>query len=113
MWVMQPEVAVDQAGVEAEVLQPRLQRGDVVAVHRRAELVAEGARPEPVGRLFQRAVGRFAHDAVDEQAPMLLERADRVVEFGVEMSAATCLPVVRSASGFSTSPAPRARPGSR
>ena len=37
---LQPEVAVDQAGVEAEVLQPRLQGGDVVAVHRRAELVS-------------------------------------------------------------------------
>ena len=82
---LQPEVSVHQPGVEAEVLQPRLQGGDVVAVHRRAELVAEDARPEPVGGLFQRAVRRFADDAVDEQAPVLLKCADGLVEFEVEI----------------------------
>ena len=40
---LQPEVPVDQAGVEAEILQPGLQGGDVVAVHRRAELMIERA----------------------------------------------------------------------
>ena len=102
---LQPEVAVDQPGVEAEVLQPRLQRGDVVAVHRRAELVTEGARPEPVGRFLQRAIRRLADDAVDEQAPVLLERAHGLVEFEVEIverrRACRCSD---PSSGLSTSP---------
>ncbi len=77
----QPEVAVYQAGVEAEVLEPGLQGGDVVAVHRRAELVTEDAGAEAIGRLFECAIGRLTDDAVDEQAAMLLEGADRLVEF--------------------------------
>ena len=81
----QPEVAVHQAGVEAEVLEPGLQGGDVVAVHRRAELVTEDAGAEAVGRLFECAIGRLTDDAVDEQAAMLLEGADRLVEFEVEV----------------------------
>ena len=110
----QPEMSVHQPGVEAEVLEPRLQSGDVVAVHRRPELVAEDARSEPVGGLFQRAIRRFAHDAVDEQAPMLLERADGLVELEVEIvggdvpARAQVLVRVRPPA-----PAPRARSGSR
>ena len=80
----QAEVAVHQPGVEAEILQPCLQGGDVVAVHRRTELMVEDACPEPVRRFFQRAVGRLAHDAVDEQASVLLKCADGLVEFEVE-----------------------------
>ena len=49
---LQAEVAVDQAGVEAEILQAGLQRGDVVAVHRGAELVRQRAGAQPVGRLL-------------------------------------------------------------
>ena len=81
---MQAEVSVHQARVEAEVLQPRLQGGDVVSVHRRTELVTEDARPEPVGGLFQRPVCRFADDPVDEQTTVLLKRPDGLVEFSVK-----------------------------
>jgi hypothetical protein len=81
---LQAEVAVDQAGVETEVLQPRLQRGDVVAVHRRTELVIQCAGAEPVRGFFERAVGRLADDAVHQQAAMLLKRPHRVVELLVE-----------------------------
>ena len=81
---LQTEVAVDQVGVEAEILQPRLQRRDVVAVHRCAELMIQRARAEAVGRLLQRAVGRLADDAVDQQPAVLLERAHRMVELVVE-----------------------------
>ena len=101
---LQAEVAVDQSGVEAEVLQPGLQRRDVVAVHRRTELVIERARTQAVRSFFQRTVSRLADDAVDQQAAVLLERAHGVVEVVVEHIHATCLPVVRSSSGLSTSP---------
>ena len=84
MWVCKTEVSVDQAGVETEILQPGLQRGDVVAVHRRTELMMQGARTQPVGRFAQRPVGGFADDAVDEQPAMLLKRPYRVVELVVE-----------------------------
>ena len=40
--------------------------------------------PEPVGRLFQRAVGGLADDAVDQQAAVLLKCPHRMVEFLVE-----------------------------
>ncbi len=81
---LQAEVPVDQAGVEPEILQPGLQGGDVVAVHRGAELMVQRAGAEPVGRLLQRAVGRLADDAVDQQPAVLLEGAHRVVEVVVE-----------------------------
>ena len=81
---VQAEVPVDQTGVEAEVLQPGLKRRDVVAEHRRAELVVECAGAEAVRSLFQRTVGRLADDAVDQQPAVLLEGAHRVVEFVVE-----------------------------
>ena len=81
---VQPEVAVDQAGVEPEILQPGLQGGDVVAVHRRAELMVQRAGAEPVRRLLQRTVGRLADDAVDQQPAVLLEGAHRMVEIVVE-----------------------------
>ena len=81
---LQAKVAVHQGGVEAEILQTRLQSGDIVAVHRRPELVGECAGAQPVGRLSQRPVGRFADEAVDQQTPTLLEGAHRMIEFGVE-----------------------------
>ena len=81
---LQAEISVDQAGVETEILQPGLQRGDVVAVHRRTELVIQGAGAQPVGRFSQRAVGGFADDAVDQQPAVLLKRPHRVVELVVE-----------------------------
>ena len=81
---LQSEVAVDQAGVETEVLQPGLQRRDVVAVHRRAELVVERACTKAVRSFFQRTVSRLADDAVDEQSAVLLERAHGMVEVVVE-----------------------------
>ena len=63
---VQPEVSVDQAGVEPEILQPCLQGGDVVAVHRRAELMVQRAGAEPIRRLLQRAVRGLADDPVDQ-----------------------------------------------
>ena len=81
---LQAEVPVDQAGVETEVLQPRLQCGDVVAVERGTELVIQRARAEPVRGLLQRAVGGLADNAVHQQPAMLLEGAHRLVELGVE-----------------------------
>ena len=80
----QPEVSVDQLGVETQILKPRLQGGHVVAVHRCAELMIEGARAQSVGGLFERTVGRFTDDAVHQQSAVLLERPNRVVEFLVE-----------------------------
>ena len=81
---LQPEVPVDQAGVETEVLEAGLQCGDVVAVKGGAELVIQRARTEPVRGLLQRAVGGLADDAVDQQSAVLLEGTHRLVEFGVE-----------------------------
>ena len=81
---LKTEVAVDQRVVEAKILQPRLQGGDVVAVHRCAELVGQGAGPQPIGSLAQRPIGGRSDNPVDEQAAALLEGADRVVEFVVE-----------------------------
>ena len=81
---LQAEISVDQAGVETEILQPGLQRGDVVAVHRRTELMMQGARTQPVGRFPQRPAGGFADDAIDEQPAVLLKRSYRVVELLVE-----------------------------
>ena len=46
--------------------------------------MAEDACAEPVGRFPQRAVRGLANDAVDEQAPVLLECADGLVELEVE-----------------------------
>jgi hypothetical protein len=63
---LQTEVAVDQAGVETEVLQPGLQRGDVVAVHRCAELVIQRAGTESIRRFLDRPVSGFTDDAVYE-----------------------------------------------
>src|SRR5436190_23794307 len=77
---LQAEVSVDEAGVEAEVLQSRLQRGNVVAVHRRAELVIERTGAQPVGGLFQGTESRLTDNAVDEQTTVLLKRAHSVVE---------------------------------
>ena len=111
---LQPEVAVDQTGVEAEVLQPGLQRRDVVAVHRRPNWWAEDAGAEPVGRLLQRAVGGLADDAVDEQATVLLERADGLVEFGVERVERDVPAGGRSrVRAVAPAPAPPVPPGSR
>ena len=81
---LQAEVAVDQAGVETQILQPGLQRCDVVTVHGRTELMVQRAGTEPVGRFFQRAVGGLADDPVHQQSPMLLKRPHRVVELLVE-----------------------------
>ena len=81
---LQTEVAVNQPGVEAEVLQPGLQRRDVVAVHRRTELMVERARPQPVRSFFQRTESRLADDAVDQQSAVLLERSHGTVEIVVE-----------------------------
>ena len=81
---LQTEVAVHQGGVEPEVLKPGLQGRDVVAVHRRAELVRQRARAQPVGRFPQRAVGRLPDDPVDDQSAALLKGPHRVVEFVVE-----------------------------
>ena len=81
---LQSEVSVDQAGVEAQILQPRLQRGHVVAEQGSTELVIQRARTEPVRGLLERPVGGLADDAVHQQATMLLKGTDRLVEFGVE-----------------------------
>ena len=81
---LQSEVTVHQAGVETEVLQPCLQRRDIVAVHRRAELMVESACTKAIRSLFQRTVSRFTDDAVDEQSPVLLESAHGMVEVVVE-----------------------------
>ena len=50
LWVCRPEVAVHQSRVEAEVLQPGLQGGHVIAVHRGAELMRQRPRTQSVGR---------------------------------------------------------------
>ncbi len=81
---LQAEVAVDETGVEAEILQPGLQRRDVVAVHRRTELVIERACTQPVRSFFQRTESRLTDDAVDQQSAVLLKRAHGMVEFAVE-----------------------------
>jgi hypothetical protein len=81
---LQAEVSVDQAGVETEILQPGLQCGDVVAIHRRTELMMQGARTQPIRSFPQRPVGGFADDAVDKQPAVLLKRPHRVVELVVE-----------------------------
>src|SRR6478735_1585163 len=77
-------MAVDKPGVEPEILQPGLQCRDVVAVHRRTELVIECARAQAVRSFFERTESRLADDAVDQQSAVLLERADSVVEFVVK-----------------------------
>src|SRR5689334_18921182 len=46
--------------------------------------MVQRAGAEPVRGLLQRTVGGLAHHAVDKQAPLLLKRADSLVEFGVE-----------------------------
>ena len=84
LWVCKPKCPSTRPGVEAEVLQPGLQRRDVVTVERGAELVIQRARAEPVGGLLQRAVGGLADNAVDQQSAMLLEGTHRLVEFVVE-----------------------------
>ena len=81
---LQPEVAVNQHGVEAEILQPGLERGDIVAVHRCTELMVQRACAEAVRSFFERTISRFADDAVDEQSTVLLEGAHRMVEIVVE-----------------------------
>ena len=81
---LQAEVAVDEPGVEAEILQPGLQCRDVVAVHRRTELMMERAGAQSVRSFFQRTESRLTDDAVDQQSAVLLEGAHRVVEFAVE-----------------------------
>ena len=50
---LRAEVAVDPAGVEAEILQSRLQRCDVVAVQRRGQLVDQRTGAEAVRRLLE------------------------------------------------------------
>jgi hypothetical protein len=62
---LQPEVAVHQHGVETEILQPGLKRGDIVAVHRSAELMVQCACTEAVRSLLERTIRRLADDAVD------------------------------------------------
>ena len=62
---LQTEMAVHQAGVEAEVLEPGLQGRHVVAVHWRTELVGQGAGAQLVGRLLEGAEGGLADHAVD------------------------------------------------
>ncbi len=81
---LQAEVAVHQSRVETEVLQPGLQGGHVVAVHRGAELMRQRPRTQSVGRFPERAVGGPADDPVDDQAAALLEGAYRVIELGIE-----------------------------
>ena len=111
---LQTEVAVDEPGVEAEILQPGLQRRDVVAVHRRTELVIERARAQPVRSFFQRTESRLADDAVDQQSAVLLERAHRVVEFAVEHIHGDVLTggQIRR-PGYRSAPTPPVPPGSR
>ncbi|CKT41810.1 Uncharacterised protein [Mycobacterium tuberculosis] len=46
--------------------------------------MVQRAGPEPVGGFFQRAVGGLTDDAVHQQAAMLLEGTDRLVELRVE-----------------------------
>src|SRR5947209_4120410 len=71
-------------GDDVEILQAVLQRRDVVAVHRRTELVMQDAGTQSVRRFAQRTIGGFADDAVDQQPAMLLKRADGVVELVVK-----------------------------
>lgn len=66
--------------------------------------MVQRSRAEPVGRLLQCPVSRLADDAVDEQATMLLEGADGLVQLGVEDLEDTCRPVVRSSPAPSSSP---------
>ena len=70
-----PEDAVDATGVEAEGRQPSLQVGDVVAAQHGAAEVEE-AVPEAQARLDQGRPGLGAADAVDAQAPAVLEALD-------------------------------------
>ena len=78
------EQPVDPAGVEPQAEQSFLQLGDVVA----ADQVAGGVPQQPVAELplggVERGVGPGSDDAVDEQAALLLERADGDVELVVE-----------------------------
>ena len=68
------EDAVFPAGVEAEPVQAALELGDVVAAQHRAAAV-EQAVAEAVPALDHRRPGLRAADAVDPQAPGLLEGA--------------------------------------
>ena len=72
------EHPVDPAGVEAELEQPLLQRGDVVAD---VGVAGQGQQPvaEPPAGGGQRPVGLGADDAVDGDAAALLELAQRPV----------------------------------
>ena len=81
---LKPEVAVHKGGVKAEVLQPGLQCGHVVAVHRRPELMRQDARAQPVGGFFEGPIRGLADDAVHQQTTALLEGPDRMIEFVVE-----------------------------
>ncbi|CRK53825.1 hypothetical protein RHCRD62_70119 [Rhodococcus sp. RD6.2] len=83
---LRTEIPVDAARVEAEILQLRLQCRDVVAELGSGQLVREGAGPEAVRRLTQRAVRGGADDPVDEEATLLLECTDGAVQMVVEHS---------------------------
>ncbi|BBZ09657.1 hypothetical protein MDOR_38260 [Mycolicibacterium doricum] len=81
---LQSEVAVDQTGVEPEILKAGLERRDVVAVHRGTELVHQRAGTEAVGRLSQRPGRGLSDDAVDQETAVLLKGTNRAVEVVVE-----------------------------
>ncbi len=90
---VEPEDAVDEGCVVAEVLETVLEGGNVVADHRRRELIREDAGTETVRGLPQDAVGRGTDDAVDDQTSLLLKRPNcpvtRFVENGVPRPRAT------------------------
>ena len=70
------EDAVDPPGVEPERAQPLLQLGHVVAPQHRGAAVEEAVAEAPAG-LDQGGPGLAAADAVDPQAPAVLEGLDR------------------------------------
>ncbi len=76
--------AVDLADLEAEVEQPLLECDHVVAGEHVARDVGQQPVAEPPPGLLQHAVGARTDDAVDGQAALLLELADRPVEALVE-----------------------------
>ena len=82
---LQTEVTVHQGGIEAEVLEPGLQSGDIIAVHRGTELVGQRARAKVIGRLFECAVGGFPDKPVNQKAAALLESPHGMVKIGIEV----------------------------